>query len=367
VRQSKDSLRTEIDQLRRQLRNNETVLAALAQPGQWEEVLNGLRSGQSVEAISEWLGGTLPSGGGAMPSLNRSAPAVRSSGGGGSTPIPSVGGPASTSSYTAAPPALRIETAVSLASAHPDSGLRQEVDQHNPWGGPYSAQSTQSDSQADAISWKSERRGPTSRVYTWVETVGGTSQAEPPMRYRRLEQVLAQDVPEVKIPMETWTSLTADISLVQHLLALYFCWEYPTFASLSKEHFIKDFQEGRQRYCSSILVNALMALGCRFSSQPNTRANPKDPYTSGDHFFKECRRLLYQEQCYQTLTTVQALGIMSIREASCGRDSESWFYAGQSIKLATEMGLHKIQDEGSDEDEIAVQSATFWGAFALDQ
>ncbi len=42
----------------------------------------------------------------------------------------------------------------------------------------------------------------------------------------------------------------------------------------------------------------------------------------------------------------QALGIMSIREASCGRDSESWYYAGQSIRLAIEMGLHRIQGEG---------------------
>ena len=57
---------------------------------------------------------------------------------------------------------------------------------------------------------------------------------------------------------------------------------------------------------------------------------------------------------------------MSIREASCGRDSESWYYAGQSIRLAVEMGLHRIQD-GLDEDELAVQAATFWGAFALDQ
>jgi hypothetical protein len=57
---------------------------------------------------------------------------------------------------------------------------------------------------------------------------------------------------------------------------------------------------------------------------------------------------------------------MSIREASCGRDSESWYYAGQSVRLAIEMGLHRLHDRG-DEDELAVQAATFWGAFALDQ
>jgi hypothetical protein len=182
-----------------------------------------------------------------------------------------------------------------------------------------------------------------------------------------MERLLAPEMPEMKVPAGAWTGITSDLNLVQHLLALYFCWEYPTFASLSKEHFLRDFQEGRARFCSSILVNALLALGCRFSSQPNTRSNPDDPYTSGDHFFKECQRLFFQEEDHHKLTTIQALGIMSIREASCGRDSESWYYAGQSIRLAIEMGLHQVGDDGDDEDEVAVQAATFWGAFALDQ
>jgi hypothetical protein len=175
------------------------------------------------------------------------------------------------------------------------------------------------------------------------------------------------DFPDMKIPADTWTEMTSDPDLVHHLLALYFCWEYPTFASLSKEHFLKDFGQGLERYCSPMLVNALLALGCRFSSRPNTRTKPDDPYTSGDHFFRECQRLFYEEKNHHTLTTIQALGIMSIREASSGRDSESWYYAGQSIRLAFEMGLHQVHDDdGLDDDELAVRSATFWGAFALD-
>jgi hypothetical protein len=165
---------------------------------------------------------------------------------------------------------------------------------------------------------------------------------------------------------DSWTSITGDNNLVQHLLALYFCWEYPVFASLSKEHFLQDFHAGRRRYCSSTLVNALLALGCRFSTKPATRADQSDPYSSGDHFFQESQRLFYQETDHHSFPTIQALGVMSIREASCGREYESLYYIGQSIRLAVEMGLHRF-DDGSDEDELAVQSATFWGAFALDQ
>jgi len=348
VRQSKETLRNEIDQLRRQQRSSDQVLTALARPELWEEVLNRLRGGQSVETISQWLGVAVPSLGG-------------SSGAGGKTPNTvgfAAGGPGPYASVAQGPgpgPGSGPGPTSPVASQQPQS----------PWaGGPFSSKShttTRSGSHPD-ITWGSETvRGGQSRVGSWIE---GQEESQ---RFRSQTQVLSPELPEMRVPPETWTTITSDGGLVQHLLALYFCWEYPTFASLSKEHFLKDFTDGRPRFCSSILVNALLALGCRFSSKPTTRANPNDPHTSGDHFFKECQRLFYQEQDHHTLTTIQALGIMSIREASCGRDSESWYYAGQSIRLAIEMGLHQLEGDGHDDDETAVQAATFWGAFALDQ
>jgi len=160
----------------------------------------------------------------------------------------------------------------------------------------------------------------------------------------------------------TWTDVSEDRNLVQHLLALYFCWEYPTFASFSKEHFLQDLQDGTPRFCSPLLVNALLALGCRFTREPTHGETPE----LGDDFFDECQRLLRLEDDHHKLTTVQALGIMAIREASCGRSSNSSHYSGQSMRLAIEMGLHQEQAE-LDDDELAVRAATFWGSFALDQ
>lgn len=259
------------------------------------------------------------------------------------------------------------------ASAHLPGLRTSEIDQsqHSPWhfsSHSQSGVSTTSDSHAGMMNWTPEVSQPSPRVGSWVEGMHPESGSpEYGQRYRWLDQVLSpRDVPKMEVPDVEWTAITSDVRLVQHLLALYFCWEYPTFASLSKEHFLKDFKDGTRRYCSSILVNALLALGCRFSNQPNTRANSTDPATSGDHFFKESLRLFHLETDHRSLTTIQALGIMSIREASCGRDSESWYYAGQSIRIALEMGLHMTNGTGND-DDIAVRAATFWGAFALDQ
>ncbi|KAL2758317.1 hypothetical protein ACRALDRAFT_1061517 [Sodiomyces alcalophilus JCM 7366] len=360
VRQSKDELRTELGQLRQRQRASNQVFNALAQSDAWEEILRRLRGGQSVDSISEWLDATLPSGGGAMPSF--------AAAGAGASPMGHVA--RFTTAASARPPIATMGLgATAVATLDPmhaqQSGIPpQNMNQTGAWHFPTTA--TRDTCQGDPMNWSIDlNRPPQGRVGFWGNALN-TDQSDG--TYRGLDQVLglSSGIQTTTTPT-TWTSITTDAFLVQHLLALYFCWEYPAFASLSKEHFLQDFQEGRPRFCSSMLVNALLALGCRFSTKPSTRTDPNDPYTSGDPFFKECQNLLYLEEDHHSLTTIQALGIMSIREASCGRDAESWHYAGQSIRLAIEMGLHQVQTDGTaDEDELAVRAATFWGAFALD-
>ncbi|CAH0018245.1 unnamed protein product [Clonostachys rhizophaga] len=347
VRQSKETLRTEIESLRIRQRSSDLVLAALVRSDTWEEVLNRLRNGQTIENISHWLGNAVPSEGNTVPIFQGRH---GESSGQNMTAVADFSGAASSSHSGMA---LDIGPAAAQVP-----GLQQTP----PWNFSGQSQAESSRSGSDAMNWIPDAR----RGGFQGDSLQGEPMGTGLPRFRGLEQILSPLIePGMEPPAGTWTGITGDINLVQHLLALYFCWEYPTFASLSKEHFLRDFQDGRHRYCSPILVNALLALGCRFSTQPKTRANPNDPYSSGDHFFKESQRLFTQETDHHSLTTIQALGIMSIREASCGRDSESWYFAGQSIRLAIEMGLHRIHD-GADEDELAVQSATFWGAFALD-
>ncbi|RYP63216.1 hypothetical protein DL769_007023 [Monosporascus sp. CRB-8-3] len=365
VRQSKENLRHEIESLRQQKRQRDSVLEALCRPELWGEVLNKLQNKQSIESISEWLANNPPTpaavaaGGASGLLMGTFAPRPESRPGANLPPLATFGGvPASAEGYGG------VHT-MSPVTAQPLSGIKQDFGTNSPWSFSTSQSrsqtvSTRSDSHPDIRQWIAE---PHTRVGMWVQDQSAT---EGPT-FSGVDHILAplEDWSDMKLPPSTWTTVTSDVNLVRHLLALYFCWEYPTFASLSKEHFLRDFYAGRHRYCSPILVNALLALGCRFSEQPKTRMDPNDPHTSGDHFFKEALRLLSRETNHHNLTTIQALGIMSIREASCGRDSESWYYAGQSIRLTIEMGLHRLAGDG-DADELAVQAATFWGAFALD-
>lgn len=165
----------------------------------------------------------------------------------------------------------------------------------------------------------------------------------------------------------SWTTITDDIDLVHHLLALFFCWEYPIFVSVSRKHFIQDFRNGKTKYCSTILVNAMLALGCRFSNQSVGRGDAHDHFSAGDLFFQQATTLLDAELDHHSLTSIQALGLMSLREISCGRPIEAQYLSGQAIRLAVEMGLHKPPDERASSDDALVLSTTFWGAYALDK
>lgn len=165
-----------------------------------------------------------------------------------------------------------------------------------------------------------------------------------------------------------WTTVTTDVALLERLMASYFCWEYPIFANISKAGFMHDYSKGRERYCSSFLVNSILALGCRFLHRSQ---NPVDHeirrLTAGDLFSREAERLLALEHGRPSLMTVQGLGILSTNEASCGTSTKSWEYSRQSIRMAVEMGLHLPVSQEISSTENNVRTATFWGAFSLDQ
>jgi hypothetical protein len=168
-----------------------------------------------------------------------------------------------------------------------------------------------------------------------------------------------------------WTTATDDERLVGHLMTMYFTWHYAYFTTLSKSLFYRDYIQGRSsQHCSSLLVNAMLALGCHFSSWDGARENPADSATAGDHFFKAAKRLILEHDEHEKakLCTVQALALMSVREAGCGREGRGWVYSGMSFRMAYDLGLniaapaHKLSAE-----EIDARRITIWGCFLFDK
>ncbi|KAF2482956.1 fungal-specific transcription factor domain-containing protein [Neohortaea acidophila] len=176
----------------------------------------------------------------------------------------------------------------------------------------------------------------------------------------------------------SWTTVTSDTDLIDHLLTMYFAWHYPFFTCLPKDLFFRDFLLGnspshikrKNSYCTSLLVNVMLAIGCHFTSRSGARENPDDPATAGDHFFKEAKRLIMEHDEHERpcLTNIQAFALMSVREVGCGRESKGWVYSGMAFRLAQEMGLpyHIQLTKNLGEAEQDARRITFWGCYQFD-
>ncbi|OJD22350.1 hypothetical protein ACJ73_06302 [Blastomyces percursus] len=212
-----------------------------------------------------------------------------------------------------------------------------------------------------------------------VRFVGGTSNliflpAEFYLEEPDASFALGEQNQDTDDAITSWTRVTKSKELIRHLLTMYFTWHYAYFTTMSKKLFYRDFIKGRStQYCSSLLVNAMLALGCHFSSWPASRSDPNDSATAGDHFFKEAKRLILENDEHERakLCTVQALALMSVREAGCGREGSGWVYSGMSFRMAYDLGLNVdgtgIASHSLTEEDIDARRMTFWGCFLFDK
>ena len=182
-------------------------------------------------------------------------------------------------------------------------------------------------------------------------------------------------------PATSWTQVTTDRPLISHLINMYFNYHYAYFTALSRKLFFRDFLRGSSEvasqtttsYCSALLVNAMLALGCHFTDVAGAYGTPGDSKTKGDHFFAEAKRLILENDDFARprLVTVQALALMSVREAGCGREAKGWVYSGMSFRMALDIGLNlDLSNPGSgdlSEEEIDARKITFWGCFVFDK
>lgn len=166
---------------------------------------------------------------------------------------------------------------------------------------------------------------------------------------------------------EPWTTVTNDAEFINHLLDRYFAWQHPFYLLFSEEVFYHGLHDRKRKYCTPLLFNAILATACNFSDRPEARADPNDPASAGAHFFAEAKRLLYEDQ-RASLTSVQALGLMSLSQAMVNEDGPGWQYAGQMMSMTTQLGLHmqSAAEPNMTATEIEARRVTFWGVFTVD-
>ncbi|CCT69860.1 related to nitrate assimilation regulatory protein nirA [Fusarium fujikuroi IMI 58289] len=162
-----------------------------------------------------------------------------------------------------------------------------------------------------------------------------------------------------------WTNVCTDEPLLHSLMEAYFLHIYSAFPFFHKECFLRGLGSVSRHFCSSLLVNAILAHACHATPMVAHRNEHWNPQTLGYMFLAEARRLLELETGRPKITTIQAMLVMNITMNDHGVEGAAYQYLTKAVALAYLMGLfNSASEQEADQDVKVVFEVTAWALFA---
>ncbi|KAJ9133980.1 Transcription factor [Pleurostoma richardsiae] len=344
---TKGQLRAEVDSLRTRLRQAHAVLGALASKDDYHPVLRRLRKGEAVATIAKGLPAPVDEIGEPHPSAASDAPS-----------------PSSVCDEADAADSWSLADFPASPESHTKDILTQNgAENTGLWPAPSQICFETADD-ATETSKTSFCSSPSTDVFSAANAFSASTPATSVNFSGRSPSLYSlPDWVDSTTKVGNWTAITNDDHLIRQLLSFYFSWEHSVFALLCKEPFQNDFENGRQRYCSSALVNAILAFACRFLDFSTSVVI--DTNGLADRFFEESRRLIALEEDKTSLTRIQAIALLSLREATQGRETESRVLARECAELAARVTQGRVKEEAGDDEYLKVKATTICGALSL--
>lgn len=161
-------------------------------------------------------------------------------------------------------------------------------------------------------------------------------------------------IPNIQI--SKWTSVETDDKLLRALLRAYFLHDYANYTCFHKDIFLQAMRDSDTRFCSPLLVNAVLAEACVGHKNPTTHRSTKSPSqhsyrkathraqfwrpeTLGYRFLAEAKRLWELESGKCKLTTLHAAMVLHVIYTMNGMDQVGISYLLQSVQLAQHLKL----------------------------
>jgi hypothetical protein len=132
--------------------------------------------------------------------------------------------------------------------------------------------------------------------------------------------------------------------LITHLCDTFFVHLACNYPFLQRDRFLKDLEE---KQVDAILVDAVCALAARFSTHHLLVQHSRDAQTEnhseqGAAFAQRAKLALIDTFATPSVAAVQAALLLAYNEFGESRDSGLWMYLGISIRMAQDLGLHKL-------------------------
>ncbi|KAI7204740.1 hypothetical protein KC316_g499 [Hortaea werneckii] len=141
------------------------------------------------------------------------------------------------------------------------------------------------------------------------------------------------------------TSPMPPSELITHLANTFFTHLGCNYHFLQRDRFLRDLQE---KQVDAILVDAVCALAARFSNHQLLTQQPHEdaklsPSDYGHAFARRAKVALVDAFAYPTPAAVQAALLLAYNEFGESRDSGLWMYLGIAIRMAEDLGMHKLE------------------------
>ncbi|KAF2186137.1 hypothetical protein K469DRAFT_726495 [Zopfia rhizophila CBS 207.26] len=179
-------------------------------------------------------------------------------------------------------------------------------------------------------------------------------------------QIIDARLNSATLKISNWTSISSDEKFLRKLLETYFLFEYPFYPFFHKDIFLDDMIAGRHDFCSSLLVNTILASACHGLGAIKNRSEFWNPRNYGYQFLAEAKRLweLEQGKAEHALTTIQTAPILGITYFVSGLDKIGWSFWTQAVAMAENLDWLSVPESSLSQREKTVRTITVWGIFA---
>ncbi|KAK4162169.1 hypothetical protein QBC43DRAFT_88833 [Cladorrhinum sp. PSN259] len=181
-----------------------------------------------------------------------------------------------------------------------------------------------------------------------------------------------------------WTLISDNDVLMRRLIHDFFLYEYSWFTAVHIDYFLQDMANERPRFCSQLLVNAILSLGCLSHRGLHGRSEFWNPKNLGSQFLAEARRLFDDEveaeqplYCpedpewehkhmdweFRRLTTIQAALIINVTHILNGQDKVGWHSTLRAMDIANELELFRGPSQNINYDLKCMRDLTAWAFF----
>jgi hypothetical protein len=155
-----------------------------------------------------------------------------------------------------------------------------------------------------------------------------------------------------------------------HLLELHWNRQHLSFLISYRPAFMRDMACAGP-YFSKLLLNAMYFGACKYSDRTDIRAVPEDARSAGMIFRDRFKQLLTNELDRSSITSIQALLIMSSALFASGEENTAaWLYSGLAFRMIIDMGLQvdrQLKHGTLSHIDQEIRRRVYWGAFCFDK